>query len=850
MPVGLTKKTVADVWPVRNKRVMVITDPVAIRDEGEDGDAMKTIKTLVSKGGRVVVAVSDGNISGIPMNARGKEVLLAAFKEEEGRGYTNYFAALTPSEKMQALTLCKTALPPTCAATRFSGKTIFFTSLPLSERAAIATTFAAEHKADVEFEPRCTTSIQTLIQQSLGSAVKFAADPLGAGESVDAMKAGDVLVLQNLRVYAGESSARLEERNDFAKVLASYCDVVVNDAFRISHEELASTTCLPRITRHCAAGSLMEKELSYFARLASNPARPLAVVIGGTDISGKLELLEHLVGRVDRIFLGGRFALPFLQASGVPVGKSAVAHSHVEVAAHIMRNAARSGSTLILPTDLVIQGPAGIPYVAACVPEDAEVVDVGPKTLRCYFLELQRCRSLFWLGTLGQSVDETSQTAHFARTVASSNLLSVVAGTNTCQVVRSLGLSTDITHLCSGGVVALHMLHSGDLLPGVDALSDSYTPADTKSVASVSDILRTLPMFKGCDSNVLGVLSKKSIRRAHSAGDVLVYNGDRQLHLWVVAQGSLTAARQGATGVTVAHRLIATGGSFGQYSFLSQSVSQDTVWATSNSTVTYQLSAKAVREAFLECPTTSQQLLWNLSHTLNSVTQSEQDWESSDLGCLTKDLMTTRVPTSARETLTPVGDLLVDVGARVTVAGFNALVSKQSITAISVGMVGLDAAVRSTLYHHIIKHTSRGAGDVAAVCIAAAGSGLISQTLLHCHLGLSKALAKGSAAVVPSLFPLACHLLFLRWRSAVEAIRTERATALIKPLGEPGSLILASLSRSFVATFLYAFSALGNGVPISPHQLLLTALKNVLAMVCRFVARKVAKRSAPSLTLQ
>jgi phosphoglycerate kinase len=320
------------------------------------------------------------------------------------------------------------------------------------------------------------------LSQLLGRPVRMTGDALGPGVqvAVDKLRAGDLLLLENLRFHAGE------EANDpeFAAALAALADLYVNDAFGAAHRAHASTE---GITHHlpAVAGLLMEREVDALSRLLYRPARPFHAVIGGAKVSGKLEVLGALLTRCQAVLVGGGMANTFLAAKGIDLGKSMVEDDQVENAKRIMSEARRKRTRLMLPTDVVvapqIHHRAGTKVVPIHeVPKDQMAVDIGPRTIAAFTEHLARAKTVFWNGPMGvfempQMAEGTNAIARFLAKRSRAGVVTIVGGGDSVAAVEKLGLADRMTHVSTGGGASLEFVE-GKTLPGVAAL----LPADAE----------------------------------------------------------------------------------------------------------------------------------------------------------------------------------------------------------------------------------------------------------------------------------------------------------------------------------------------------------------------------------
>ena len=322
------------------------------------------------------------------------------------------------------------------------------------------------------------------LSQLLGRPVRMTGDALGPGVqvAVDKLRPGDLLLLENLRFHAAE------EANDpaFAESLASLADLYVNDAFGAAHRAHASTEGITHFLP-AVAGLLMEREVDALTRLLHRPARPFHAVIGGAKVSGKLEVLNALVGRCQAVLVGGGMANTFLAARGLSLGKSLVETDQLSDARRIVEEARRKRARLMLPTDAVlapqIHHRARTRVVPIDeVPKDQMVVDIGPATVKAYTEHLAKAKTVFWNGPMGvaempQMADGTNAIAKFLARRARAGVVVVVGGGDSVAVVERLGLTDRMTHVSTGGGASLEFLE-GKTLPGVAAL----LPADAEVI--------------------------------------------------------------------------------------------------------------------------------------------------------------------------------------------------------------------------------------------------------------------------------------------------------------------------------------------------------------------------------
>jgi phosphoglycerate kinase len=322
--------------------------------------------------------------------------------------------------------------------------------------------------------------LSTLIQQP----VQFADECVGgiASAKVDALKDGEVLLLENLRFHAEE------EKNDegFAQQLAALCDVYVNDAFGAAHRAHASTAGMTKFVKQAAAGLLMEKELEYLGRVISNPEHPFAALLGGAKVSDKIPVINALIDRkVDKLLIGGAMAYTFLKAQGFTVGKSLVENDKLETALQIKQRCEEMGVDLLLPTDHQVvdsyEPVKGSEIVAKTIPIEFTNaghagMDIGIETVMHFSNALKDAKTIIWNGPMGvfEEPPFDQGTIGIARAVAEAadrGAIVIVGGGDSVAAVTQAGVADRITHISTGGGATLEFL-AGKELPGVAALSD------------------------------------------------------------------------------------------------------------------------------------------------------------------------------------------------------------------------------------------------------------------------------------------------------------------------------------------------------------------------------------------
>ncbi|OLP61072.1 phosphoglycerate kinase [Xaviernesmea oryzae] len=318
------------------------------------------------------------------------------------------------------------------------------------------------------------------VEDILDQRVLFAEDCIGdkAKAAIDAMKDGDVLLLENTRFHKGE------EKNDaeFVAALAANGDIYVNDAFSAAHRAHASTEGL---ARHLPAyaGRTMQAELEALEKGLGNPKRPVVAIVGGAKVSTKIDLLQNLVKKVDALVIGGGMANTFLAAGGTNVGKSLCEHDLADTAKTIMAEAEKAGCTIVLPVDGVIArefkaGAENEVVDIAAIPADAMVLDVGPASVAAVNAWVSKATTLVWNGPLGAfeiapfDKATVSVAKHAASRTRSGDLVSVAGGGDTVAALNHADVAEDFTYVSTAGGAFLEWME-GKPLPGVDILKNS-----------------------------------------------------------------------------------------------------------------------------------------------------------------------------------------------------------------------------------------------------------------------------------------------------------------------------------------------------------------------------------------
>jgi phosphoglycerate kinase len=341
--------------------------------------------------------------------------------------------------------------------------------------------------------------IVSALEKNLGKKVIFAGDVVGemvAKKAAD-LKSGEVLLLENLRFYEEEEGkpyhlgkdatdeakaaakpAVKTSQKEFAKTLASYADVYVNDAFGTAHRAHASTALIADYfaSDRKMAGFLLEKEIKFLGDTIANPERPFVAIVGGAKVSGKLEVLKSLIEKVDTILIGGGMAYTFLKAQGHNIGNSLVENDLLETANQVLADAKAKGVKFLLPVDNLaadkFDNNASIEVVGIEIPEGRMALDVGPETTKLYATEIAKAKTIIWNGPMGcfEMPNFAAGTFSVCKAVADSDAISIIGGGDSVAAVNQSGLADKMSHISTGGGASLEFLE-GKVLPGVAALT-------------------------------------------------------------------------------------------------------------------------------------------------------------------------------------------------------------------------------------------------------------------------------------------------------------------------------------------------------------------------------------------
>ena len=322
--------------------------------------------------------------------------------------------------------------------------------------------------------------LRELLDHVLGDEenVAFSPDCVGpiATELATNLSSGQTLLLENLRFHAEEE----KNEPEFARKLASLCDVYINDAFGSAHRAHASTEGITHFAKQSAAGLLMERELTYLGKAVTEPARPFVAIIGGAKVSDKIEVIDNLLEKADAIIIGGGMAYTFLNAQGQTTGKSLVETDKLDVAKAALVKAEKNNVRFLLPKDHILADKFG-PDAATetfsgtgSFPADKMALDIGPASIDLFSKEIADASTIIWNGPMGvfEMPAFAKGTNAIARAVADNqNAVTIVGGGDSVSAIHKSGFASRITHISTGGGASLEFLE-GKTLPGVAALTD------------------------------------------------------------------------------------------------------------------------------------------------------------------------------------------------------------------------------------------------------------------------------------------------------------------------------------------------------------------------------------------
>ena len=309
--------------------------------------------------------------------------------------------------------------------------------------------------------------------------VKFAEDCVGdqVKSIVNKLNDGDVLLLENLRFHKAET----DNDEEFSKQLAELGDVYVNDAFGSAHRAHASTEGVTKFIDKCASGYLMQKELDYLGKAIANPQRPFTAILGGAKISGKIDVIQNLLPKVDNLIIGGGMAYTFFKAMGYEIGTSLLEEEKIELAKEILEKAKDSKANLLLPLDVKITSefkdqPADATVDVDKIPAEKMALDIGEKTIEKFKELVTSSKTVVWNGPMGvfefdNYAAGTNAIAESLVEATSKGAITVIGGGDSAAAIKKAGLDDKVSHVSTGGGASLEFLE-GKVLPGVAALTD------------------------------------------------------------------------------------------------------------------------------------------------------------------------------------------------------------------------------------------------------------------------------------------------------------------------------------------------------------------------------------------
>ena len=339
----------------------------------------------------------------------------------------------------------------------------------------------ADHLGKPKGEPKPELSLAPVavrLSELLGQEVKFAADPEVVGPNakaaVEAMKDGDVILLENTRYRAEET----KNGEAFSKDLASLCDVFVNDAFGTAHRAHCSNVGVTQFVDTAVVGYLMQKEIDFLGNAVENPERPFVAILGGSKVSSKISVIENLLDKVDTLIIGGGMCYTFTKAQGGNVGNSLLEEDYLQYALDMVKKAEEKGVKLLLPVDAVaadaFSNDANTKVVAQNeIPDGWMGLDIGPKTAEMFADAVKSAKTVVWNGPMGcfEMPKFAEGTKAVAEALANTDAVTIIGGGDSAAAVNQLGYGDKMTHISTGGGASLEFLE-GKELPGVAAAND------------------------------------------------------------------------------------------------------------------------------------------------------------------------------------------------------------------------------------------------------------------------------------------------------------------------------------------------------------------------------------------
>ena len=337
-------------------------------------------------------------------------------------------------------------------------------------------------KTEEDKKTKTLAPVAVRLSELLGQEVKFVADPEVVGPNakaaVEAMKDGEVILLENTRFRAEET----KNGEAFSKDLASICDVFVNDAFGTAHRAHCSNVGVAALVDTAVGGYLMQKEIDFLGNAVENPVRPFVAILGGAKVADKLNVISNLLEKCDTLIIGGGMAYTFLKAKGYEIGKSLVDDTKIDYCKEMMDKAEKLGKKLLLPVDSVVAAAFPDPidakidvavYDADKMPADMAGFDIGPKTAELYADAVKSAKTVVWNGPMGifENPILAKGTIAVAQALADTDATTIIGGGDSAAAVNQLGFGDKMSHISTGGGASLEFLE-GKELPGVAAAND------------------------------------------------------------------------------------------------------------------------------------------------------------------------------------------------------------------------------------------------------------------------------------------------------------------------------------------------------------------------------------------
>lgn len=494
------------------KRVFVRVDfnvPIkggTITNDYRIRSAVPTIRRIVDNGGICILCSHLGRPensvkwSDVQKDARVRALAQKNFGADQGSGKTSFFSILSGADKLKVLGWSSVAESAKNLGTQpKAGKTSAFAALTEEEKKRLIDRYCTEMKASLAKVPGFQEELSlrpvaTRLKEILGQEVHFAPDCMSAGNEINTLKAGEIILLENCRFYLDEDAKTEKDRQAMSEKLASYADIYVSDAFGTAHRESATMTGIPKVLGHGAAGYLMKKEIDYFAKVLNNPKPPVTAIVGGAKVSDKIQLLENMLPRINKLLIGGAMAYTFLKALGHEIGASRV-EDFIEnkktnekkdvqqLAKNLLEKAKQRGVDVLLPVDHTCHTKfeaTDAPLVTeeVDIPSGYMGLDIGPKTLTLYRRAIAESSTVIWNGPMGVFEMECYSRGTFGvakamgdTTAAKHDFLSIIGGGDSASAAELCGQAPRMSHVSTGGGASLELLE-GKNLPGLAALDD------------------------------------------------------------------------------------------------------------------------------------------------------------------------------------------------------------------------------------------------------------------------------------------------------------------------------------------------------------------------------------------